>query len=128
RPRPITQRRAEDGDQTPLRHPQRHHESAASPPSPRVSAVVIPPRENAGSSQRDVHRNLARAEASLGIPRWVMVVAIGLILLLASAALLTYLLRHRDVAAGPPYVHPFESAWLVPISIDMAVSRTSETA
>ena len=116
RPRPITQRRAEVGDQTPLRHSQRHHESAALPPPPRVSAIVMPPRENAASSKRDVHRNLPRAEASLAIPRWVMIVAVGLIVLLASAALVTYLLRHRDVAAGPPYVHPFESAWLVPIS------------
>ena len=127
RPRPITQRRAEVGDQTPLRHSQRHHESAASPPPPRVSAIGMPPRENAASSKRDVNRN-ARAEASVAISRWVIMVAVGLIVLLASAALLTYLLRHRDVAAGPPYVHPFESAWLVPISIDMAVSRTSETA
>jgi len=126
RPRPITQRRGEVGDQTPLRHSQRHHQSAASPPPPRASAIVMPPRENAASSKRDVYRNLARAEASLAIPRWVMMVAVGLIVLLASAALLTYLLRHRDVAAGPPYVHPFESAWLVPISIDLAVSRTSE--
>src|SRR5262245_56106488 len=96
RPRPITRRRVEVDDQSPLRHSQRHHESAASPPPPRVSGNAMPPRQNAASSKRGIHDNLGRAEASLRIPRWV-VITVGLIVLLASAALLTYFLRHRDV-------------------------------
>ena len=127
RPRPITRRRVDVDDQSPLRHSQRHHESAASPPSPRVSGHAMPPRQNAASSQRGTHGNLGRAEASLGIPRWV-VITVGLIVLLASAALLTYFLRHRDVAGGPPYVHPFEFAWRVPNYIDMVVSPSETEA
>jgi hypothetical protein len=115
RPRPITLQRVEVDDQTPPRRSQLRHESAASSPPLRVSAIVMPPRENAASSKRGIYRDLARAEASLGIPRWVMMVAVGLIVLLASVALLTYLLRHRDVAAGPPYVdHLSLHGWSVP--------------
>jgi hypothetical protein len=83
----------ERDDRTPHHHSDFHHESVTSPPPPRVSAIVMPPRENVASSKRGVYRNLVGAEASLTIPRWV-VVAIGLIVLLVSAALLTYVLRH----------------------------------
>ena len=127
RPRPITQRRVATDDQTPPRRSQLRHDSAASPPPARVSASVMPPRERAASFTRGIGHNLVRTEESLAVPRWVVIAAAGLIVLLASAALLMYLLRQRDVAAGPPDVQPFASARAVPISIDMAASRTSET-
>lgn len=116
-----------DDRTTPHQHSKFRHESAASPPPPRVSASVMPPRESAASSKHGIDRNLVRTERSLAVPRWVMV-AVGLIVLLASAALLTYLLRHRAVAAGPPDVDKVESAWWVPNSIDMAVSPSETEA
>jgi hypothetical protein len=117
RPRRSTQRRVEVNDQTAPRRSQPHHESLASSLPSRPNVLL---GQTAGASTRGTLRELIRTEARRVIPVWVAV-AVGLIILLASVAFLTYVLRHRDVAAGPPDVHRLASAWLVPISVDMAV-------
>jgi hypothetical protein len=128
RPRPTSRQRVEVDDQTPPRHQQRGHESVASSVPPRMSAIVVPPRETAASSKRGTHREPVRAEARRVTPRWV-VVAVALLVLLASAALLTYLLRNRQVTARQQNVQLLaNSAPLAPISIDMPVSATETGA
>ena len=94
RPRPHTQRRVEVNDQTAPRRTPPQHESVASSVPQRVR---VTPRETVGASKRGTLRELIRTEARRVIPLWV-VVAITLMVLLASAALLTYVLRHREVA------------------------------
>ena len=112
RPRPSTQRRVEVDDRTAPAHSQLRHEGGGSSLPPRASAIVVPPRETVASSKRRTHREFFRAEARGGIPRWV-VIAVALLILFASAALLTYLLRHRQIAGASLYVRPFQSATLI---------------
>ena len=112
RPRPITRRRVEVDDRTAPAHSPLRHERGGSSLPPRATARVVPPRETVASSKRGTHRELVPAKARGGIPRWV-VIAVALIILFASVALLTYLLRPRQVAGAPLYVRPLQSAWLI---------------
>jgi hypothetical protein len=100
------QRRLEFDDQTPGHHSQVRHESAASSQPPPVSATLVPPRV---TPKRVAGREPARAEARRVTPRWV-VVAVALIVVVASLALLTYFLRNRQVAADRHAPAPLEAA------------------
>jgi hypothetical protein len=102
------QRRLEFDDQTPGHHSQVRHESAASSQPPSVSSTLVPPRVTAASPKRVAGREPGRAEARRVTPRWV-VVAVALIVVLASLALLTYFLRNRQVATDRHAPAPLEA-------------------
>jgi hypothetical protein len=64
-----------------------------------TATSIVQPRATAPSAKGSAGREHTRTEARRVTRRWV-VVAVAVIVLLASAALLTYLLRNRQVAAG----------------------------
>jgi hypothetical protein len=91
---PHDERRFEFDEQTSRHHASPRHEPVPSSPPRRVSATSAPRRDTAISSKRSSLRDPVRAEARRVTWRRVVMVAIALIVLLASAGLLTYLLRH----------------------------------
>jgi PEGA domain-containing protein len=102
------QRRLEFDDHTPGDHSQVRHESAALSQPPPVSATLIPPRVTVASRKRGAGREPARGEARRVTLRWV-VIAVALLVVVASVALLMYFLRNRQVAANQHTPAPLEA-------------------
>jgi hypothetical protein len=110
RPRAKMQRYVEFDDQTAShRRPMRPEPTVTASPAAGVSASSMASRDTAASSRARTPREPVRAEAPRVTVRWI-VIAAALIVLLALAALLMYLLQHREAASAPADVRPFASA------------------